>query len=165
MILFLQNAVRFILLIVVQIFVLNNIGFLSYVNPYIYILFIFLLPVRFPRWISLFLAFALGLTIDSFSNTLGIHAFSTVLIAFLRNPVIKIYASIEEGANPVPSFYTFGVSAFIKYVITLVIIHHTSLYFLEIFNFANVGQTFFRIIINSIVSSLIILGLQSFKKR
>jgi len=165
MILFLQNIVRFFLLILIQVFVLNNIRFLGFINPYIYILFIFMLPVKFPRWLSLILAFIIGIIIDAFSNTYGIHAFSAVLIAFLRNPVINIFTSIEEGANPVPSFYTFGVAAFIKYIITLVIIHHTTFFFLEIFGFENIGQTLLKIILNAFVTIVIILGIHSFKKK
>ena len=165
MILFLQNIVRFFLLILIQVFVLNNIRFLGFINPYIYILFIFMLPVKFPRWLSLILAFIIGIIIDAFSNTYGIHAFSAVIIAFLRNPVINIFTSIEEGANPVPSFYTFGVAAFIKYIITLVIIHHTTFFFLEIFGFENIGQTLLKIILNAFVTIVIILGIHSFKKK
>jgi rod shape-determining protein MreD len=124
-----------------------------------------MLPVKFPRWLSLILAFIIGIIIDAFSNTYGIHAFSAVLIAFLRNPVINIFTSIEEGANPVPSFYTFGVAAFIKYIITLVIIHHTTFFFLEIFGFENIGQTLLKIILNAFVTIVIILGIHSFKKK
>ena len=165
MILFLQNIVRFIILIVIQVFILNNIRFLGFINPYIYILFIFMLPVKFPRWLSLLLAFVLGLIIDAFSNTSGIHTFSVVFVAYLRNPVINIYTNIEEGANPVPSFYTFGVAAFIKYIITLVLLHHTCFFFLEIFGFGNIGQTFIKIILNAFFTTVIILGIHSFKKK
>lgn len=165
MIVFLQNTLRFILLLLTQVFILNNIRFLGFINPYIYILFVLLLPVKFPRWISLLLAFLLGLILDVFSNTYGIHAFTSVLIAFLRNPVINMYTSIEEGANPTPSFYTFGVVPFIKYVSTLVILHHSVLLFLEIFSFVGFGDTLIRIVLNSLVTILIILGIQSFYRK
>jgi hypothetical protein len=111
------------------------------------------------------LAFALGIILDIFSNTYGIHAFTSVFIAFMRNPVISMYTSIEEGANPTPSFYTFGVVPFIKYVSTLVILHHTVLLLLEVFSFNGFGDTLIRIILNSLVTILIILGIQSFYKR
>ena len=165
MIVFLQNTLRFVLLLLAQVFILNNIRFLGFINPYIYILFIFLLPVKFPRWISLILAFVLGLILDVFSNTYGIHAFTSVLIAFLRNPVINMYTSIEEGASPTPSFYTFGVVPFIKYVSTLVIFHHTVLLLLEVFSFNDFGDTLLRIVLNSLVTILIILGIQSFYRK
>ena len=163
MIILVQNIARFIILILVQVFVLNNIRFSGFINPYIYILFILLLPVRFPRWLSLIVGFIMGLIIDSFTNTPGVHAFATVLLAYFRSPVIKAFLSIEEGANPVPGFYTFGVSAFVKYVVSLVIVHHTAFYFLEIFSFENAGLTFVRLLMNSVVTILIIFGIQSVK--
>lgn len=163
MILLIQNIVRFILLMLVQVFVLNNIRFAGFINPYIYILFILLLPVRFPRWLSLILGFITGLVIDSFTNTPGIHAFATVLLAYLRNPVITAFLSVEEGANPVPGFYSFGVAAFVKYVIALVILHHTAFFFLEVFSFREAGYTLLRILLNSSITVILLFGIQSFK--
>ena len=160
-----QNIVSFILLVLVQVLVLNNIQFLGYINPYIYILFILSLPVRLPQWITLILAFILGLTIDMFSNTMGTHAFATVMIAYFRNPVIKLFTSVEEGVNPIPSFYSFGVSPYIKYVVLLVLIHHTTLFFIEAFSFAHFWVVFFKIILSSIVSIILLLGIRSFYKK
>ena len=120
----LQNIFRFLLLVLVQVLVLNNIQFLGFINPYIYILFILSLPVRLPRWAALLLAFGLGLTIDIFSNTPGMHAFASVMLAFLRNPVINLFISIDEGNNPTPSVYTFSVGTYVKYVVVMVFIHH-----------------------------------------
>lgn len=161
----LQNIFRFIILILVQVLVLNNIQFLGYINPYLYILFILILPVRMPRWAVLILAFGLGLTIDIFSNTGGIHAFATVLAAFLRPVVINLFTSIEEGNNPTPSFHTFGVSAFVKYVVIIVFIHHITLFFLEAFSFAHFWLILFKAIVSSIVTILMILGIQSLTKK
>lgn len=161
----LQNIIRFILLVLLQVLVLNNIQFLGYINPYLYILIILALPVQMPRWITLLLAFALGLIIDTFSNTLGMHAFATVLVAFLRNGIIKLFTSIEEGNNPTPSFYTFGVSAYVKYVVVLVLIHHTTLFILEAFSFTNFWITLAKITLSSVVTILMILGIQSLSKK
>lgn len=161
----LQNIIRFILLVLLQVLVLNNIQFLGYINPYLYILIILALPVQMPRWVTLLLAFALGLIIDTFSNTLGMHAFATVLVAFLRNGIIKLFTSIEEGNNPTPSFYTFGVSAYVKYVVVLVLIHHTTLFILEAFSFTNFWITLAKITLSSFVTILMILGIQSLSKK
>ena len=161
----LKNIFRFIILVLVQVLVLNNIQFLGYINPYIYILFILSLPVRTPRWTSLLLAFVLGLTIDIFANTPGMHASAAVLIAFLRNGVISLFITIDEGNNPTPSFYTFSVATYVKYVVTLVIIHHATLFFLEAFSFANFWLTLFKIILSSTVTILLILGIQSLNKK
>jgi rod shape-determining protein MreD len=161
----LQNIFRFLILVLFQVLVLNNIQFLGYINPYLYILFILALPVQIPRWFELLLAFALGLTIDIFSNTPGTHAFATVLVAFFRSGIIKLFTSIEEGNNPNPSFYTFGVSAYIKYVVILVFIHHTTLFMLEAFSFAHFGIMMAKILLSSFVTIVLILGIQSVNKK
>jgi len=161
----LQNIFRFILLVLFQVLVLNNIQFLGYINPYVYILFILALPVRTPRWFALLLAFGLGLTIDMFSNTGGMHAFATVLVAFLRNGTIKLFTAIEEGNNPTPSFYTFGVSAYVKYVVLMVFVHHTALFIVEAFSLAHFWLMLAKILLSSLVTILLILGVQSLNKK
>jgi len=160
-----QNIFSFVILVLVQVLALNNIQFLGFINPYIYILFILSLPVKFPRWLTLILAFILGLTIDMFSNTIGMHAFATVLIAFFRNGIIKLFTSIEEGSNPVPSFYSFGVGAYIKYVVFMVFLHHSTLFLLEAFSFQNFWMTLLRILLSSFVTVLLILGIRSFNRK
>lgn len=161
----LQNIFRFILLVLFQVLVLNNIQFLGYINPYLYILFILSLPVQMPRWFLLILAFVLGLTIDIFSNTPGTHAFATVLVAFFRDGIIKLFTNLEEGNNPTPSFYTFGVSAYIKYVVLIVIIHHSTLFFLEAFSFSHFWILLAKILLSALVTILLILGIQSIKTK
>jgi rod shape-determining protein MreD len=161
----LQNIFRFILLVLAQVLVLNNIQFLGFINPYIYILFIISLPVRMPRWAVLILAFGLGLTIDMFSNTPGMHAFASVLIAFLRNGIIRLFISIDEGNNPTPSYYTFSVATYVKYVVFMVLIHHTTLFILEAFSLAHFWLMLFKIILSSFVTVLLILGIQSLNKK
>ena len=161
----LQNIFRFVLLVLFQVLVLNNIQFLGYINPYLYILFILALPVQLPRWFLLILAFVLGLTIDAFSNTIGMHAFATVFVAFFREGIIKLFTNIEEGNNPTPSFHTFGVSAYIKYVVLMVIIHHTTLFILEAFSFSYFWIMLAKIILSSFVTILLILGIQSIKTK
>ncbi len=160
-----QNTIRFLLLVLIQVLVLSNVQFLGFINPYIYILFILSLPVKLPRWLSLLLAFGLGLVIDTFSNTMGMHAFASVLIMFIRDFVIKLFTSIEEGSNPEPSFYTFGVGAYIKYVVVLVIIHHASLFLLEAFLITNFWILSLKILLSSIITILLILGIQSIKQK
>lgn len=161
----LQNIFRFILLVLFQVLVLNNIQFLGYINPYVYILFILALPVRTPRWFVLILGFFLGLTIDMYSNTMGMHAFATVMVAFLREGTIKLFTAIDEGNNPTPSFHTFGVAAYVKYAVLLVFVHHTTLFILESFSLAHFWLMLAKILLSSFVTILLILGIQSLNKK
>lgn len=161
----LQNIIRFIVLVLVQVLILNNIQFLGYINPYLYIYFILALPVRIPRWFVLILAFVLGLIIDMFSNTMGLHTFATVFVAFIRYPVIDLFISVDEGADPEPSAVSFGWIPYLRYVIILVLIHNILLFTLEAFSFVNIGIIFLKTLLSAIVTSLLILAIQMFKKR
>jgi len=161
----LQNIFRFFLLVLFQVLVLNNIQFLGYINPYVYILFILALPVRTPRWFSLLLAFGLGLTLDMFSNTGGMHAFATVMVAFLRDGTIKLFTAIDEGNNPTPSFHSFGVSAYVKYIVLLVFVHHTTLFIMESFSLMHFWLMLAKILLSTFVTVLLILGIQSLNKK
>jgi len=160
-----QNIVSFVILVLAQVLVLNNIQFLGFINPYIYILFLISLPVRLPRWATLLLGFAIGLLIDAFSNTFGMHAFASVLIAYTRSFIIQLFTSIDEGNNPTPSFHSFGVGAYIKYVFVMVFLHHSALFFLEAFSFSHFWLVLFKTILSSIISILIILGVRSLNRR
>ena len=99
---------RFILIVSIQILVLNNIFFFGYINPYAYILFIIMLPISISKNQLLYLSFFLGLVIDMFQNSMGSHAFASVLIAYLRNYILgaltpqirnKNQGSIEYSIN------------------------------------------------------------------
>lgn len=160
-----QNILLFFVLVLIQVLVLNNIQFLGFINPYIYVLFILSLPARTPRWFVLVLGFVLGLSIDTFSNTLGMHTAATVFVAYARSFIIKIFTSIDEGNNPIPSFHSFGVGAYVKYTLVMVILHHSALFFLESFAFSNFWLVLFKIILSSAITILIILGLKSFNRR
>ena len=143
----------FVFMILIHVFILNNILFLGYVNPYLYIMFIFLYPLNKNRFVFLFLAFLLGLIIDFFSDSGGIHAFSTLFIAYIRLFFVRVYFNKFQVDFP---FFRLNLEPFGKrfnYVVTLTVIHHFIL-----FSFANFSfQNFSNVIINTIYSSIFTL--------
>ena len=156
-IIWLKNIGRFIFLVFFQILILNNIRMSGYINPYFYIYFILLLPFETPRWLLLLSAFLLGITIDLFSNTPGLNAASCVLMAFFRPVVI---ASISTGTEYLignhPSLKNQGLKWFAYYVVILVLIHHITLFFLDIFRFTEFFQTILRALLSAIFTLLLI---------
>lgn len=152
-----NNIIRFIILILVQVLLLNNINLQGYINPYIYILFILLLPVDISKSLLLVLAFFTGLTIDYFGNTLGLHAAATLLVAFARPGTIKLFFSnIEFSKNEEPSLQRFKFAGFFRYVFVLVFIHNFTLFSLELFSFDGFIYTLYRIMLNTLLTILII---------
>jgi len=83
------NIVRFLVLGLVQVFILRNVVatggvFWENFQIIIYPVFIMLLPFRTPKVAVLALAFVMGFIIDSFYNSFGIHASACVFMAYLR---------------------------------------------------------------------------------
>lgn len=147
----------FIVLVLTQVLVLNQVQFSGYINPYIYVLFILLLPLNSPRYIVLLLAFITGLSIDIFSNSLGIHAFATVIIGYMRAPVIGLITSREEDQSNYPGLAQNKFSWFLKYTSIMVFIHHFALFYVEVFTFSNFFGTLFRAFLSSLFSIFIIV--------
>src|SRR5512135_3327450 len=85
-----KNIFRFIVLVLVQVLLLNKINFLGYLSPYLYVLFILLLPFETPGWALLVLSFLTGLTIDLFSGTPGLHAAASTFTGAVRPLAIKL---------------------------------------------------------------------------
>jgi rod shape-determining protein MreD len=126
-------GLRFIVLVLAQVIILNNINFLGSINPYLYVIFICLFQVNNNRMLFLFLSFILGLTIDVFSDSGGVHAAASVTIAFIRPVVLKFsFGSIFE--HQTIKFKNVDFGAKIIYFIIMVLIHHLVLFSLEIFN-------------------------------
>ena len=100
-----QYFLAFVFLILFQVLVLNNLHLSIYLNPYAYILFILILPFETPGWLVLSLGFVLGLIMDAFCNTLGMHSVATVLLAFLR-------AVISLDGNSMALRFLYGSKAY-----------------------------------------------------
>ncbi len=152
-----KNIVRFVFLVLIQVFVFNNMNLGGYMNPYIYVLFILLLPVDISKSLLLVLALILGLTIDYFGNTLGLHASATLLMAFTRPAILKLFFSnIEFNSGEEPGLNRLKFSGFFRYVFVLVFIHHFTLFMLEVFSFDNFLYTLYRIMLSTLLTMLLI---------
>ncbi len=150
-------------LVLAQLLIFNNIEFSGYINPYIYVLFVLLLPFTVPSFILLMSSFTLGLVIDLFLGTPGVHSSATLLMAFSRPFVMSLY-SPREGyqSGTYPRLAQFGLEWFVKYTVTLVLLHHFVLFYLEVFTFHHFFSTFLRALLSSILTSLLIIFSQYF---
>jgi len=152
------NIVRFIFLVFFQVLILNHINLGGYINPYFYIYFILLLPFDTPRWMLLLIAFILGLGIDIFTNTIGLNASACVVMAFFRPFVISAISSGPESLiGDTPSLRSQGIKWFLYYSIILVVSHHFTLFYLEIFRFSEFMATFVRVLLSSSFTMLLVL--------
>src|SRR6201996_9048483 len=154
----LVNLVRFIILDFLQVFLLKNITLYNLSTPYLYIMFILLLPFEIPNVLLFALSFALGLTIDAFYDTPGLHAASCVLLAFVRILFISITVQKDGFDNePEPTLSMMGFRWFFTYIVVLTLFHHFFLFNLEVFRFFDLEYTITRILLSSIFTVFLML--------
>ncbi len=154
-----KNILRFILLILVQFYVLDKIHLHQMVTPYLYFLFILWMPFSIGRGWQMLLAFLLGFTLDSFRHSPGFHAAACVLIAYVRPFLINILIP-QEGADSnydEPSARSMGgVFPYMIYAGVLTLIHHAWLFLLEAVEFGNFWYFIVKTLLSTIISLVLI---------
>jgi len=131
------NIIRFALLILVQVLVFNKLNFFGYINPMVYILFLYWYPIKQSRELFIALSFILGLFIDFFSDTMAINAAATVTIAFLRPGIMRFVFGVNY------EFQSFKLSSATRlqqftFLVLLIFVHHLTFFVIEIFSFNNI---------------------------
>ena len=159
--LFLKHSLLFILLFLLQIVVLQQLYF-WYVVPLVYVYILIRWPSTLsPGWL-LSLGFLLGLLVDINADTPGMHAAATTFVAFLRPALLKGFIPKEEIENLEPRERSMGFIPFWKYVISIVLLHHTALYLLESFSFFDPLLLLVKIIGSALLSLLLIFLFERF---
>lgn len=152
----LRNSVRFVVLVLVQVLVLNHINFLGYINPYIYILFIVLYPVKNDRLLFIFLSFLLGLSVDMFSDSGGVHAAASVTLAFIRPAFLKsVFGALYE--HQTIKFNAVGYNQKFIYITLMVLSHHFLMFLLEVFNISKILLIAQKTLLSSIFTIILSL--------
>lgn len=148
----LYNIARFILLLAAQILIFNNMDFLGYINPYPYILFIILYPVNGNKTGLLLSSFMLGLILDMFCNSGGVHAAASIILAYYRPYIFKFSFGLSYEYQTVKLNDTLTPERF-SFLLIAVVLHHFVLFLLEVFQL----NFLFEIILKTIVSTLFTL--------
>lgn len=156
-----KNIGRFIVLVLLQVLIVKNINLGRYFIFFPYVLFILLLPFNTPKPLVLLVSFILGLCIDAFYNTQGMHASACVLMAFARGGVLSLLSPREgydESLKPTVS--SMGSAWFTSYALMLIFVHLLLLFYIEAFSFTEFFRTLFRVICSSFATFGFIYMLQ-----
>jgi rod shape-determining protein MreD len=162
------NFFRFVLLLLAQILIFSNVNFSPFINPYVFPLFILLLPFQTPRWLLMIIGFASGLTLDYFLGSIGMHAAACLLIGYLRPFLINVITPKGTEFEISPNVFSQGVTWFIVYL-GISMLTYLGFYFLvEAATFLNLFLLFIKIVVSvlmSVVFMLIFLFLFSNRKK
>ncbi|MDD3789741.1 MAG: rod shape-determining protein MreD [Petrimonas sp.] len=156
----LYETFLFIVLVLLQVLLFNQISVFSVATPILYIYFLLKLPMGRNLFYVIISGFLLGLVIDIFLNTPGMNAAATTIVAAFRKPLMNVFFAREEYEDFVPSVYT-GIGAFIRFTITMVLFHQILLFFIESFTFFNLYSTLIRIGASSVLTIVLIVALDS----
>jgi hypothetical protein len=155
-----------LLLLALQFAVFNHIYIGYGFTIYVYVLFFLILPFRMPGWLFLLLACIVGLGVDSVFNTGGIHAFSSVFVAFARPRILKSFEqSYDKELAFRPGIQTMGFLNFLKYSLVIVFIHNFLIFYLEVFHLRGFFYHLFIVIVNTVLTTFVCLLLEALFKK
>jgi hypothetical protein len=160
---FLRNMIRFAVLILLQVYVLNRIPHLHrFITPYLYFLFILWLPFSVSRQWLLLIGFITGLTLDYFTTTPGLHAAACLLIAYVRPFLITILTPKDstEFNYREPSPRAMQWTPYLVYVFVLTLLHHGYMVFLEWMSVGSFLDFLIKVIASTGISLLMILAVE-----
>lgn len=152
----------FILLVLAQVVIFNHICLFNVATPLIFIYFILRLPITLSLNWTLTLAFVTGLIVDVFSNTQGLNTLSCTILAMSRKSILHLYFSREDDlTRPEPTIKSLGLGIYIKYLFSSTLLYCLVIFIIDAFTFFNPIMLFARIIFSTLLTFIMILGLDS----
>lgn len=161
-VLIVQNIRRFLIILLLQVLVLKQVDIswenFDYIFLMIYPIFILLLPLKVTRSIQIFLAFVLGISIDLFYDTPGLHTSALLFTAFIRKYILKFLEPVEGySIDSTPTIRKYGFNWFLIYSSLLMFVHLLFFFSVEAFSFVFFFDILLKTIFSFIFSQIIIV--------
>ena len=156
---------RYVIVMLLQVLLFDQLQLWGVCHPYIYILCLLMLPITLPHSVDMVIGAIIGLIMDVFCNSLGVHTASCILIMFIRPYLIGAIVNDKDRLNEQISLRSIGMEAMIKYVVILVIIHHLVVFSLAAWSWHHIGFILLETLVSSIVTISIIIGYNALRYR
>lgn len=154
----------FVLLLFLQVLLLDNLHWLGLVHPFVYIWAILLMPIELPRWVQMVIGTAIGMIMDLFTHSPGVHMAACVLIAYLRPLMVARYVQDAERIKGAITIRSIGTGNYLRLLAILIAVHHTMVFMLEAFTFNHFGYTLLQILLSGVLSYAFVLMLEYVRK-
>lgn len=139
-----KEILLFVTLILLQVLLFSRIAIFGVAIPLVYIFFLIKLPIGRNHLYVIISSFLMGFIIDLFMNTPGINAVAITFVAAIRSVVLRLFYEKIDFEEHTPSIYSF-TTAYLKYSITLILMHQFVLFFVESLTLFNLTTTLARI--------------------
>lgn len=150
-----SNIIRFIVFFLLQVLVFKgvdlNSGSFQYFHLLIYPIAILLLPIDLPKPYVLLLGFLIGISVDIFYDSLGVHASASVFMAYTRSYILKILEPRGGYNFRTPGLGNSEFSWFASYLALSMALFLIFYFSMDAFSFVY----FVKIILNTIFSFII----------
>ena len=156
---------RYAIVMLLQVLLFNQLQLWGVCHPYIYILCLLMMPITLPHSIDMVIGAVIGLVMDVFCNSLGVHMAGCILLMFIRPYLLGAIVNDKDRLNEQISLRAIGMEALIKYVVILVLVHHLTVFLLAAWSWAHIGYVLLETLVSSIITILIILGYNFMKYR
>ena len=160
-----KQLIRYIIVMLLQVLLFDQLQLLGVCHPYIYILCLLMMPITLPHSADMLIGAGVGLVMDVFCNSLGIHTASCILIMFVRPYLLGAFFNDKERLNEQISLRAIGMEALIKYVATLVVMHHLMVFLLAAWSWSHIGFVLLETLVSSIITISVIIGYNALKFR
>ncbi len=156
---------RYILVMLLQVLLFDQLQLWGACHPYIYLLCLLMMPITLSPIVDMLIGAGIGLIMDVFCNSLGIHTASCILIMFLRPYLLGVILNDKDRLNEQVSLRAIGMEAFIKYTVTLVLIHHLTVFSLAAWSWQHIGFVLLETLVSSAITIFVIIGYNILKYR
>ena len=160
-----KQFVRYVIVMILQVLLFDQLQLWGACHPYIYVLCLLMMPITLPHSLSMILGAVIGLVMDVFCNSLGVHMAACILLMFIRPYLIGAIVNDKDRLNEQISSRTIGMEALIKYVVIGVLIHHLTVFSLDAWSFSHIWFVLLETLVSSIVTTLIIIGYNAMSYR
>lgn len=156
--------ISFLLLVVVQVLLLNNLHLFG-VQAYLYVMFIITFPISVSSKILMPISFLLGLCVDVFSGTYGVHAAATTFAAFVRPLLLRLIVPVNDATQIESLSLSKQKLNFVGFAVVMVLLHHFALLMLEAFSFKHIGVVVVKTLLSSVYTLLLMFCLFLLQKK
>ena len=149
---------RYIIVMLLQVLLFNQLQLWGVCHPYIYVLCLLMMPITLPHSMDMIIGAALGIVMDIFCNSLGVHTAACILLMFIRPYLVGALVNDKDRLNEQLNIRTLGLEAMVKYVVILVLIHHFTVFMLAAWSWSHFLFVLIETAASSLLTVLIILG-------
>ena len=149
---------RYIVVMLLQVLLFNQLQLFGVCHPYVYVMCLLMMPLTLSQNADMIIGAAVGLVMDMFCNSLGVHTAACILLMFIRPYLVGVLVNDKDRLNEQLTSRTLGIEAMIKYVVIMVLIHHFMVFMLAAWNWTHFWFVLAETAVSSLLTIAIILG-------